>query len=146
MRRSGDDPIGIGLETAMSAELRPLGPRANATSGKPTEAKQVLYQDWLTEIGIWSVTPGTFPAAKVGVCELMQFIAGRGRITDASGVTEIRPGVVLFTPDGWTGTWEVEETVRKTYALHRTNLGPRSIVRAVARRLRNSTRSQAASP
>ena len=142
----GGGPIAVDLDTALTTPLATIGRRANATSGEPVESKHVLYEDWLTEIGIWEVSPGTFPAAKVGVCELMQFIEGRGRIVDGSGVTEIGPGVVLFTPDGWAGTWEVEETVRKTYALHRTDFGPRSLVRALARRLRRSVRPRLGSP
>ena len=27
---------------------------------------------------------------------------------------------VMVCPDGWTGTWDVEETVRKTYAIVKT--------------------------
>jgi uncharacterized cupin superfamily protein len=26
----------------------------------------------------------------------------------------------MLCPDGWSGTWEVEETVRKTYAVVKT--------------------------
>ena len=74
----------------------------------------------IDEIGIWEVTPGSFPAAKDGVCELMQFVAGSATIVDANGETTVEPGIVMFLPDGWTGTWTVHETVRKTYALHHT--------------------------
>lgn len=121
---------------ALEAELTSMGPRLNATAGAPVESKLVLYADRATEIGIWEVTPGTFPARKEDVCELMQFIAGRGTITDATGTTEIRPGVTMFTPDGWSGTWEVEETIRKTYALHRTTPRSQHLVRVASRRIR----------
>lgn len=125
-----------GHEFALEAELASVGPRLNATSGEPIESKLVLYSDRTTEIGIWEVTPGTFPARKDDVCELMQFIAGRGTITDATGTTDIKPGVTMFTPDGWSGIWEVQETVRKTYALHRTTSRPHHAVHAASRRLR----------
>jgi uncharacterized cupin superfamily protein len=121
---------------ALQARLASMGPRLNATAGEPVESKLVLYSDRTTEIGIWEVTPGVFPAHKDDVCELMQFVAGRGTITDSTGVTEIGPGVVMFTPDGWTGTWDVQETVRKTYALHRTTSRYRHIARVGSRRLR----------
>jgi uncharacterized protein len=121
---------------ALEAELASVGPRLNATSGEPVESKLVLYSDRTTEIGIWEVTPGTFPARKDEVCELMQFIAGRGTITDATGTTEIRPGVTMFTPDGWSGTWDVQETVRKTYALHRTTSLSHHAIQAASRRIR----------
>ena len=67
----------------------------------------------------------------------MQFVAGSGTITDANGVTEIQPGVTMFTPDGWTGIWDVTETVRKTYALHRTKSRAHHGARVLARRLRS---------
>ena len=55
----------------------------------------------------------------------MHFVAGRGTITDADGVvTSIGPGVVMLCPDGWSGTWAVDETVRKTYAIVKTESGP----------------------
>ena len=79
------------------------------------------------------MTPGSFPASKDGVCELMQFVAGSATIVDANGETTVEPGVVMFLPDGWTGTWTVRETVRKTYALHHTRSRVR---RGVSRRRR----------
>ncbi len=120
------------LETPLSSS----GPRTNATAGAPVEAKHVIFSDRTTEIGIWEVTPGTFPARKVGVCELMHFVAGAGTIADERGLTEIGPGVVMFTPDGWSGTWEVRETVRKVYVLHRTQSRPVQLARLLAERLR----------
>jgi uncharacterized protein len=126
----------IGSDFVLQATLENRWPRANATSGEPIESKLVLYADRFTEIGIWEVTPGEFPASKDGVCELMQFVAGSATIVDANGETIIEPGVVMFTPDGWTGTWTVHETVRKTYALHHTRSLPRRGLSAAARRAR----------
>jgi uncharacterized cupin superfamily protein len=51
----------------------------------------------------------------------MHFVAGSGTITDGEGVvTAIGPGVVMLCPDGWSGIWDVRETVRKTYAVVKT--------------------------
>jgi uncharacterized protein len=125
----------IERDYVLRAELKNHTPRANATSGEPVESKLILYADRHTEIGIWEVTPGTFPASKDGVCELMQFVAGSATITDADGETTVEPGVVMFTPDGWTGTWTVTETVRKTYALHHTRSLARRGVAMIARRV-----------
>jgi uncharacterized protein len=135
----GSSPIeSVGHEFALTATLKSMGPRLNATSGNPVESKLVVYQDRTTEIGIWEVTPGQFPAWKDDVGELMQFIAGRGTITDSTGVTKIGPGVTMYTPDGWKGTWDVEETIRKTYVVHRTK--PRLLhgLRVLSRRLKRT--------
>ncbi len=125
----------IGSDFVLQVALENQWPRPNATSGEPIESKLVLYADQFTEIGIWEVTPGSFPASKDGVCELMQFVAGSATIVDANGETIVGPGVVMFLPDGWTGTWTVYETVRKTYALHHTRSRARRGVSAIARRV-----------
>jgi uncharacterized protein len=133
------DPPGIdsiGSDFVLQAALKDPSPRANPISGEPVESKLVLYSDRFTEIGIWEVTPGAFPASKDGVCELMQFVAGSATIVDANGETTVEPGVVMFLPDGWTGTWTVRETVRKTYALHHTRSIARRGVAVVTRRAR----------
>jgi uncharacterized cupin superfamily protein len=114
-------PASTSLGDVLAAELEVIGPRAGATRGEPVESGRTLTSDGVVETGVWEVTPGTFPGAKDSICELMHFVAGRGTITSADGtVTTIGPGVVMFTPDGWRGTWDVEETVRKTYVIVRT--------------------------
>lgn len=111
-------PHGVDPRTV---ELVEIGPRATAIAGTPFESDRVIYADEHVELGVWEVTPGVFTGAKDGVCELMHFVAGSGTIIDEEGVvTEIGPGVVLFCPDGWRGTWDVRETVRKTYAIAKT--------------------------
>jgi uncharacterized protein len=89
-----------------------------ATQGEPYERWHVISDDGKVELGIWEVTPGSFQGGTDGYYEQMHFVAGAGTITAADGdVTEIKPGVVMLCPDGWSGTWDVRETVRKTYAI-----------------------------
>jgi hypothetical protein len=108
-----DDVLGIELATG-----RPV---PTATEGDPYESWHVLSDDGKVELGIWEVTPGSFQGGTDGSYELMHFVAGRGTITAADGaVTEIKPGVVMLCPDGWSGRWNVRETVRKTYAVVKT--------------------------
>ncbi len=103
---------------ALTAELAVVGPKAGATAGSPIESVLELHDDGRTSMGIWECTPGSWPSEKVGLGELMHFVAGHGWIMDADGTRhEIRPGVVRFFPDGWRGTWEVGQTVRKVYVL-----------------------------
>jgi uncharacterized cupin superfamily protein len=111
----------LSAETVLAADLGLLGPRENAVEGEPTESELVIHKDDAHEVGIWEVTPGTFPGAKDGIWEVMHFVRGAGTITSESGdVVEIRPGVVVYAPDGWRGTWRVTETVRKTYVIGTT--------------------------
>ena len=105
----------------LAAVLNEVGLKPNALAGSPVESELVMYVDDNTEMGIWEVTPGTFRGSKEGVCELMHFAQGAGTITDESGaVTHISPGLSIFVPDGWRGTWNVTSTVRKTYVISRT--------------------------
>lgn len=98
--------------------LSVLGPRSPVLAGTPVESVHVLHRDAGGRSGVWECTPGRFDSARDGDTELMHFVAGRGTITSADGtVHEIRPGVVLVAPDGWRGTWDIRETVRKVYTI-----------------------------
>ena len=108
-----DDVLAASLETG---RLVPT-----AVAGEPYESWHVISDDGRVELGIWEVTPGSFRGETDGNYEQMHFVAGSGTITDGDGVvTEIRPGVVMLCPDGWSGVWDVRETVRKTYAVVKT--------------------------
>ncbi len=109
------------IDDVLAAELATGRAVQTAVDSEPYESWHVISDDGAVELGIWEVTPGSFRGETDGVYEQMHFVAGRGRITDAEGVvTEIRPGVVMLCPDGWSGLWEVEKTVRKTYAIVKT--------------------------
>jgi uncharacterized protein len=109
----------------MSAELESLGPwppGVEAIAGSPVAAILELSDDGHVATGIWECTPGSFPSKRVGCCELMTFFAGDATLIDADGTRhEIKAGVVRFVPDGWSGVWEIRETVRKTYATVQTS-------------------------
>ncbi|CUR56110.1 conserved hypothetical protein [metagenome] len=98
--------------------LTVLGPRSPALAGTPVESARVLHRDAGGRSGVWECTPGRFDSARAGDTELMHFLAGKATITSADGtVHEISPGVVLVAPDGWRGTWDIRETVRKVYTI-----------------------------
>jgi uncharacterized cupin superfamily protein len=101
-----------------SMALPPGRARTPILAGTPAESFHVLHRDAGGRSGVWQCTPGRFESARQGDTELMHFIAGAGTITTADGtVHEIRPGVVLVAPDGWRGTWDIRETVRKVYTI-----------------------------
>jgi uncharacterized cupin superfamily protein len=109
------------IDDVLELELTTGRAVPTAVAGEPYESWQVISDDGRVELGVWEVTPGSFRGSCDGIYEQMHFVAGRGTITAADGVvTEIRPGVVMLCPDGWSGLWEVSETVRKTYAVVKT--------------------------
>jgi uncharacterized cupin superfamily protein len=114
----------LGFTDPLTAELEVVGPKAGATAGDPIESVLELSDDGTTSVGIWACTPGSWTSAKDGVSEVMHFVAGHGWITDADGSRhEIRPGLVRCFPDGWSGTWDVDETVHKVYVITVTRPG-----------------------
>jgi uncharacterized protein len=109
------------IADVLGAELETIGPKPNSTHGSPVESARVVFEDDNVEVGIWEITPGGFASTKDGISEVMHFVSGAGTITSADGiVTEIGPGVVLVTPDGWSGVWDVREPTRKTYTIVKT--------------------------
>lgn len=111
-------PPQLSLADALGAQLTVIGPRAGATRGVPVESALVLHDDGRVETGIWEVGEGTFPARKDGVCETFHVVAGAGTVTGGDGdVVALRPGVTVHQPDGWHGTWDVTEPVRKVYVV-----------------------------
>ena len=112
----------MAIENVLTARLDAGQPVPSPLSGAPYESWQVIHDDGRVEIGVWEVTPGSFRGTKESVYESMHFVAGAGTITSEDGaVTEIGPGVVMFCPDGWSGVWDVRETIRKTYTIVRTD-------------------------
>jgi uncharacterized protein len=109
------------IDDVLSAKLGTGRLVPTAVAGDPYESWHVISDDGHVELGIWEVTPGSFRGETDGVYEQMHFFSGSGTITDCDGVvTEIRPGVVMVCPDSWSGTWDVRDTVRKTYAVVKT--------------------------
>ena len=106
------------LENAPTVPLEPIGPKPGATDGEPFESAVEIFDDGRTEVGVWECTPGSFPSQKEGISEIMYFIGGEGTITDADGTPHaIGPGVEMMFPDGWKGSWEIRETIRKIYVI-----------------------------
>ncbi len=68
--------------------------------------------------GIWEATPGHLDGKRVGWAEICYIIEGRATITTEGGAAEeIGPGDVLHLPEGWRGSWDIHEKVRKFFAM-----------------------------
>ncbi len=68
--------------------------------------------------GIWEANPGHLDGKRVGWAEICYIIEGRATITTEGGAAEeIGPGDVLHLPEGWRGSWDIHEKVRKFFAM-----------------------------
>jgi uncharacterized protein len=109
---------GITVSDPLAVPLTLIGPKPNTLEGNPVESIHEIHDEGALQVGVWEITPGSFTTVKDGISELMHFISGSGTIVGDDGTTTvIAPGVVLITPDGWSGTWHVRETARKVYAI-----------------------------
>lgn len=103
---------------AIDMALTPAGQRAGADSGDPqVKSAQISDNDGI-KTGIWECTPGGWPIENRQDCEVAHILKGKATITDASGAKqELSAGSVIVLPKGWTGRWDVTETVRKVYVI-----------------------------
>jgi uncharacterized cupin superfamily protein len=102
----------------LSADLESWGPREGADTGSPTMSGRILFEDEPAgvQIGIWECTPGGWAIRNRPDHETVQMLSGRARLTNADGTSsELMTGDVLTLPKGWSGRWDILETVRKLY-------------------------------
>jgi hypothetical protein len=106
-----------------NAVLAPLGPQTakstSITAGQLEATREIWTStDGQVEAGVWEATSGSFRAVREGYHEICQILAGRATIEVADREPfEISAGDTVVTPNGWSGTWHVHETIRKTYVI-----------------------------
>lgn len=100
-------------------ELASAGRRPGADSGDPQVASLALTAGTGPQIGVWQCEPGGWPVVDRPDTETCYIVSGRATITDDETGTavEISAGDVLVLPVGWTGRWDVTETLRKVYVV-----------------------------
>jgi uncharacterized protein len=76
-----------------------------------------IWKDGDQEVGIWECTPG--PSYwKLTTHEQIYVIAGRMTVTrDGEDPVEVSAGDTVVFPNGWAGTWQIHETLRKLYVI-----------------------------
>ena len=120
---TGPVPLLVDLPAAeLAGALEDWGLRPGADVGEPRMSGRVLFgdADGPLEVGVWACTPGGWAITVRTDTETVQILAGRARLTDASGRSvELGPGDGLVLPRGWSGRWHVLEPVRKLYVIVR---------------------------
>ena len=103
---------------AANMDLNPIGPRDGADQGNPQVSMQTISNDGSIHVGVWECTPGGWPIVDRRDTEVAQIVKGRGTITDADGTKHVLvPGAVVTLPKGWSGRWDLTETLRKVYVI-----------------------------
>lgn len=113
-------PMTIIPGTDVGSQLIPAGQRAGADSGDPQLKTLGADHQAQGNIGFWECTPGGWPVVDRQDTEVAYILSGGGQITDDSTGTvySIGPGDLVILPVGWTGRWDITETVRKAYVIY----------------------------
>ena len=106
------------ISSAVDAVLEPSGPREGFDKGNPQTSLQILQDADGVEVGIWECTPGGWQILNRVDTETIMIVSGKAVLTNADGsAVDLVAGVVVVMPKGWSGRWDVIETVRKVYIL-----------------------------
>jgi uncharacterized cupin superfamily protein len=107
------------VEDASSLELENWGPLEEATGPEMTTAGFTLWKHEGAddEAGVWQCTPG--PSRwELATNEFVHIVAGRMTVTeDGAAPIEVGAGDTVLFANGWKGTWDIHETVRKLYVI-----------------------------
>jgi uncharacterized cupin superfamily protein len=106
------------LSNAYTFELGEATPRPVVVSGDPRERSRDISAHGRLQAGVWDCTPGVFPFRRDGYDEVFCVLDGHATLAFDSGMSfDLRPGAMILTPAGSTGTWTVHEHVRKAYVI-----------------------------
>lgn len=102
-----------------ATDLDDWGPCPEATGPQTMDTRGIyLWKDGKgAESGIWECTAG--PSRWVlETNEFVHVLSGSMTITPDGGEPEfVGPGDTIFIPRGWSGNWELHETLRKLYVI-----------------------------
>ena len=104
-------------QAAGATDLKDWGPLDEATGPAMATSGLTLWKDGDQEAGIWECTAG--PSRwRLATHEVIQVVAGRMTVTvDGGEPVTLGPGDTAVFPRGWSGTWDIHETLRKVYAI-----------------------------
>lgn len=92
----------------------------NPVDGEPATRTLSFIDEKDRQAGAWTCTPGAFRSDHSGYVEFMHIVGGRAQLVGDDGVIfSLEPGTMFLIPAGWTGTWNVTETVTKSFAIFR---------------------------
>jgi hypothetical protein len=103
----------------VTGDLEASGQRVGADSGDPQLRTLAADSGTAAHVGVWECEPGGWPVIDRPDTETCYIISGRATITDdeTGRVVEVSAGDFVVLPPGWSGRWDVIETLRKVYTI-----------------------------
>jgi len=92
------------------------GVRTDATHGAPSTASDTYLDNGYMSAGSWTCSPGSFPVCERATTEAFHVLEGVFFLTNKDGsARRCVAGDTVVLPKGWTGHWDVIETVKKVW-------------------------------
>ena len=108
----------VAYADVLGGELAPWGPRVGFDSGDPQTSGVIFFEGHGVSVGVWECTPGGWTITERADTETMLLLRGTATITPLGGdPVDLEEGDVFVLPRGWSGRWDVTETVRKLYVI-----------------------------
>lgn len=108
----------VAITDVTNIDLEDWGPLPEAT-GAPmaTAGKKLWTGEGVLEVGLWRCEPG--PSRWLfETNESITVISGRMTVTEDGGTAQvIAAGDSAVFSRGWTGVWEIEDTILKVYTV-----------------------------
>ena len=108
----------VPLDSFAPAELTQQGVRKDAELGSPTSASRKVYEVGTTNVGYWTCTAGSWQTVKRPTTECFHVLEGVFFLTNADGsARRCVAGDTVVLPKGWSGYWDIIETVKKIWVV-----------------------------
>ena len=108
------------VEQAATFDVGGFAAKPTTLSAGQEEAFRTVWSGLgnAVETGIWECTPGSFTASRDDYHEICVILSGSVTVHPKQGEPRrLSAGDLLVTPMGWSGVWDVHETVRKVYVI-----------------------------
>ena len=116
-------PVEMLSVTAGAAKLEHAGFEEKIVEGECAISQIDLCEVRGHKLGVWQVSPGIFKSSWED-WEAFTIVSGRGTLTDGAGKEhELVAGALIVIPPGSVGTWDIRETIRKTYVYPAGSVG-----------------------
>lgn len=103
-----------------ATELEDWGPLSEATGPEMSTSGVALWKDSSgSETGIWQCTAGPSHWT-LETNEFVHVLSGSMTVVADDGESRpvvLGPGDTVLFPKGWSGSWEIHETLRKLYVI-----------------------------
>lgn len=100
--------------------LESKGPRPTKDWGTPADASRKLCDDGTFRAGAWFCSEGGWPSPNgKAVTEIFYVLEGYGSLDDTDGFRHyFGPGDNVIIPKGHSGRWDVNQPIRKVWAVN----------------------------